>query len=508
MAIAITYSRASTGIEAPIVMVETHISNGLPKLHIVGLPETVVRESKDRVRSAILNSNFEFPARRITINLAPADLPKDGGRFDLAIAVGILAASSQLSCEHLYDFEFGAELALSGQLRAFQGVLSFALATKRSGRSLIIPHDNAKEAALAGSSSILPAHHLLDVCAHLVGKKILVPYPCDQLAQNTTSGQDLKYVKGQQRAKRALEIAAAGGHSLLFSGPPGTGKTLLSSCLPGILPIMSQQEALEVAMINSLASKQVDSDLWFKRPFRHPHHTASCHALVGGGNPPKPGEISLAHNGVLFLDELPEFKRHVLESLREPLETGHVTISRACHQLQFPARFQLLAAMNPCPCGYFGSTQHECQCTHEQIKKYQNKISGPLLDRIDLQVEVLPLPILEFYTQTANAEPSAVIRSRVEQARVMQLTRQTELNVFLKNKDLLSTCKLSRSNQEFMEDMIKRLKFSVRSYYKILKIARTIADLENCEDLKKIHLKEALSYRYFDNTNPTKLAKY
>lgn len=499
MAIAITYSRASTGIDAPIVTVETHISNGLPKLHIVGLPETVVKESKDRVRSAILNSNFEFPTRRITINLAPADLPKDGGRFDLPIALGILAASNQLTCTDLHAYEFAGELALSGELRPFQGVLSFALATKQSNRTLIIPNANANEAVLAGEMAIFSANHLLDVCAHLQGTHVLAT-----ITRNTSNPkkiliQDIFYVKGQQRAKRALEISAAGNHSLLFSGPPGTGKTLLSSCLPGILPNMTETEALEVAMVNSLAGKLFDNEYWHMRPFRSPHHTASSQALVGGGNPPKPGEISLAHNGVLFLDELPEFKRHVLEALREPLESGTITISRSGYQLQFPAKFQLLAAMNPCPCGYFGSQQHECTCTHEQIKRYQTRVSGPLLDRIDLQVEVMPLTIANLSTtDTIGNETSSILQKRVEETRRIQLSRQGKYNVYLKNADFIQHAQLTSCNQQFIQDVMDKLKLSARSYYKILKIARTIADLELSAEIKKIHLKEAISYRYFD----------
>ena len=377
MTLAITRSRASIGIAAPSVIVETHISNGLPAFNLVGLPETVVKESKDRVRSAILNSHFEFPFRRITVNLGPADLPKHGGRYDLAIALGILAASKQIAAEKYDGYEFAGELALSGELRPISGILPFALHTKNAGRIFMLPNENVAEAALISGIQLIPATCLLDVCAHFLDKKALSFYLPKKYSPPSFSYQDLADVKGQHQAKRALEIAAAGQHSMLLIGPPGVGKTLLSHCLSGILPPMSEIEAVELAAIQSVAGKQLDAKSWCKRPFRAPHHSSSSYALVGGGNPPKPGEISLAHNGVLFLDELPEFKRQALEALREPLESGTISISRSNNQIQYPAKFQLITAMNPCPCGLFGNTQADCNCTPEAVKKYQARVSGP-----------------------------------------------------------------------------------------------------------------------------------
>ena len=384
MSLAVVQSRAKLGIEAPAVSVEVHLSNGLPAFNIVGLPETSVKESKDRVRSAIINSYFEFPARRITVNLAPADIPKEGSRFDLAIAIGILAASKQIPVEHLEDYEFISELALSGDMRSIEALLPSAQVCAAKGKQLIVAQANADEAALVESLSVLPAKHLLEVSAHLHQRTLIQPW-IKSAAQPQKEHQQLRDIIGQMHAKRAMEVAATGGHHLLLYGPPGTGKTMLASRLAGILPPLSNTEAMQVASIHSVAGKGLREDIW-SRPFRAPHHTASAAALVGGGGTPKPGEISLAHQGVLFLDELPEFSRSVLEVLREPLESGQILISRVAAQTSYPANFQLVAAMNPCPCGYLGSKR--CTCSLDQISRYQHKISGPLLDRIDLQVQV------------------------------------------------------------------------------------------------------------------------
>lgn len=498
MALAITYSRVNIGILASLVTVETHITGGLPKFNIVGLPETVVKESKDRVRSAIINSHFEFPARRITVNLAPADLPKQGGRYDLAIAMGILGASKQIPTTDYGQYEFAGELALSGELRSIPEVLPFALSTQKSGSSLIMPRANLEEASLISGLVILPATHLMEVCSHFLGKKTLDCYTPKTRNFVRASYQDLKEVKGQHHAKRALEIAAAGQHSLLFIGPPGVGKTLLSNCLAGIMPPLSEKQAIELAAIQSIAGKQLDIKQWGQRPFRAPHHSASSYALIGGGNPPKPGEISLAHNGILFLDELAEFKRSSIEVLREPLESGTITISRACNQLQLPAKFQLIAAMNPCPCGQYGNHQSECNCSSEAIKKYQARISGPLLDRIDIQSALYPLPTTLLTDNDIIEESSEQVLQRVVKAKNIQEQRSSKPNALLSNVEIKQYCPIKNEDGIYLEQTLARMKISARAFNKIIKLARTIADLEQSTEICSRHLKEAISYRYLD----------
>jgi len=505
MTLAVLYSRASVGIQAPLVTVETHISGGLPGFTIVGLPETAVKESKDRVRSALLNSKFEFPTSRITVNLAPADLPKEGGRFDLPIAIGILAASRQIPIKSLKDYEFAGELALSGELRSIYGTLPLALGTRKAKRALILPSINAGDAALPGDNTVYAANHLLEVYAHLTKQKPLIPF-CSQktldINEIKPSDLDLCDVKGQPHAKRALEIAAAGGHSLLMVGPPGTGKTMLAMRLPSIMPSLSNEEALEVAAIHSLVAHKQSPLIWGQRPFRAPHHTASAVALVGGGSHPRPGEISLAHHGVLFLDELPEFERQVLEVLREPLESGSILISRAARQAEFPARFQLIAAMNPCPCGYLGDPRGKCQCTLEQVKRYRARISGPLLDRIDMHIEVPAIPSdLLISANILNEETSADVRERVNQAVLKQRSRFNKLNSKLSNREAQKTCALDESSQFLLNQAMEKLGLSARSYHRVLRVARTIADLAESEHLTTEFIMEALSFRRIDRVN-------
>ncbi|WP_444903628.1 YifB family Mg chelatase-like AAA ATPase [Microbulbifer sp. CnH-101-E] len=497
MSLSVSYTRAQLGVNAPLVTVETHLANGLPAFHIVGLPEAAVRESRDRVRSALINSHFEFPQRRITVNLAPADLPKDGGRYDLAIAIGILAASGQVPSEPLESYEFIGELALTGGIRQVSGALPAAIASAAAQRLLIVPKENGSEAALAGSE-IANANSLLEVCAELHGREKL-PRAEQQLEPVITHTADLADVRGQLKARRALEVAAAGGHNLLFYGPPGTGKTMLASRLPGILPPLTSRESIEVAAVYSSAGLPHQSH----RPFRAPHHSASPTALVGGGSTPRPGEISLAHRGVLFLDEMPEFPRHALEILREPLENGEARISRARAQVTFPAHFQLVAAMNPCPCGYLGETR--CRCTPDQIDRYRNKLSGPLLDRIDMQVEVGAMSAIQLQ-DSPPGESSESVRERVCNARQQQLQRQGTINSLLKGASLENHCALGDTEKLLLRQSVEKLGLSARSYHRVLKVARTLADLAKQERVGAVQIAEALAYRNFDRRNITALS--
>jgi magnesium chelatase family protein len=492
--------RGQVGLDAPVVHVEVSLGTGLPAFYIVGLAATVVKESKERVRAALLNSGFQFPVAHITVNLAPADLPKEGGRFDLPIALGILIASGQIHpvSDCMAD-EFYGELGLSGELRPIRGLLLAVAHASRHGHEVIVPRASVREALLVARTPVRAAANLLEVCAHVEGKVVLEPLP-PLVSTGSVSTLDLRDVRGQAYAKRALVVAAAGAHSLLMIGSPGCGKSMLAQRLPGLLPPLTEPEALEVASIASVSTAGFDTDRFGQTPFRSPHHTASAAALVGGGSRSRPGEISLAHHGVLFLDELPEFERRVLEALREPLEAGVVSVSRAALQTQYPAAFQLIAAMNPCPCGRQGDPAGNCNCTPGEIQRYRSKISGPLLDRIDMHIEVPPVELTDFEEAADHGENSASAALRVLRARQAQVTRQGVCNARLADSQVDRWCRPDTAGRNVLEVAIKRLGFSARARGRILKLSRTVADLDGDETVTALHVSQAIMLRCLDRT--------
>ena len=497
MNLAITFSRATVGMVARLVTVEVHLSNGLPGFALVGLPQTAVKESKDRVRSAILNSHFEFPCRRITVNLAPADLPKIGSGFDLPIALGILAASGQIPLSKLAHHEFIGELALDGSLRGVPAIMPMLMAAKNAGNHLIIAAANAPEAKLIHYSGIMFAENLRAVHQYLChGHALDTPPSNDALTMEPNYVDDWSDIKGQAHAKTALHIAACGGHNVLLYGPPGSGKTMLAKRLVTILPALTESQALECATIRSLYGRFTEGEQWQRPAFRAPHHSASSVALVGGGNPPKPGEISLAHHGVLFLDELPEFQRKVLETLREPLESGHICISRATIQIEFPAQFQLIAAMNPCPCGQLGNPHAECSCSPDLIRRYHQKLSGPFLDRIDLHINVPTLPLTTLISAPQSVpKESPLLRAEISKIRAVQIQRQGCINALLHTANCNQFCALAETEQQFLHTTLNQLKLSARSYYRLLKVARTIADIRYAPKIELTDLQQALAFK-------------